>query len=212
MSASATTRNVLAPVLRLGYRLTVHGAHRVPRRGPLIVVAPHLGFLDATVIATCLPRPVDVLVDPGGLAAVGGRLPGRILVDDADPGPALRQAVRIVRADGAVGAWAGDGHEHAAGYLLARTGAPVLPVAVFGGSGDHPGNPPRWRARVDVVVGEPVEVPAPVDPLCRADVLGAAEAIRQLVVDHADEARLRMGLSDGVGIELPGDTPDNGAL
>ena len=211
MSAGATTRNVLAPVLRWGYRLKVHGAHRVPRRGPLIVVAPHLGFLDASVIATCLSRPVEVIVDPGGLAALGGRVPGRILVDDADPGPGLRQAVRTVRAEGAVGAWATDGHERAAGYLLARTGAPVLPVAVFGGSGHHPGNPPRWRARVDVVVGEPVRLPAPADPLSRADVLGAAEAIRQLVVDHADEARLRMGLSDGVGIEADRDTTDNGA-
>lgn len=211
MSASATARNVLAPVVRWGYRLKVHGAHRVPRRGPLIVVAPHLGFLDATVISTCLPRPIDVLVDPGGLAALGGRLPGRILVDDTDPGPGLRQAVGTVRAGGAVGAWTGDGHERAAGYLLAQTAAPVLPVAVLGGSGHHPGNPPRWRARVDVVIGELVDLPAPADPFSRIDVLGAAEAIRQLVVDHIADARMRMGFFDGVALEGDDETTDNGA-
>lgn len=211
MSITATARNVVAPVLRWGYRLRVHGAHRCPRRGPLIVAAPHHGFLDATVIATCLPRPVDVLVDPGGLAAVGGKVPGRVVVDVADPGPGLRQAVDRVEAGGAVGVWVGEGNERAAGYVLAHTGATVLPVVVLGGSGRHTGDLPRWRARVDVVVGEPIRLSAPADPMSRAEVLLLAEAVRQCATDHADAARLRMGYVDGVGVEGRIDTTDNGA-
>lgn len=212
MSAAATTRNLIAPLVRWGYRLRVHGAHRCPRRGPLLIVAPLRGFLDPTIIATCLPRPVDVLVDPGGLSALGGQIPGRIVVHPDDPGPGLREAVAVLQGGGAVGAWVGEGHERGAGLLIARTGATVLPVFVLGGSGRHPGDPPRWRARIDVVVGEPWSVRAPADPLSRADILSTAEVIRQRVVDHATLAGRRLGTDDGVGLPGPQDAPDNGAL
>jgi 1-acyl-sn-glycerol-3-phosphate acyltransferase len=224
MSAGATARNVIAPVMRWGYRLHLHGAHRCPRRGPLLVVAAHEGFLDATVIATCLPRPVDVLVDPGGLTALGGRLPGRIIVDEDEPGTGLREAVARLQAGGAVGAWAGEGRERAAGLLAARSGAAILPVAVLGGSGRHPGDPPRWRARVDVVVGEPQMVAPPADPLSRADILHVAETIRQRVADHYSVSRVRMGRSEETSVggrsqpstrgagQPGGPAPDNGAL
>lgn len=215
MTSGATTRNLLAPMLRWGYRLRVHGAHHCPRRGPLLVVAPHLGFLDATALATCLPRPVDVLVDAGALSAVGARLPGRIVVDEADPAPALRRALERLRAGGAVGAWSGGGLERAAGYLALRSSALrssalVLPAVVFGGSGRHAGDPPAWRSEVHVVVGEPFEVTVDADPLRRSSVLQAAEWVRQRVTDHAQGAAVRTGRLDGVALTPDGAAPDNG--
>lgn len=215
MTAGATARNLVAPVLRWGYRLRVQGAHLCPRRGPLLVVAPHGGFLDPTVIATCLPRPVEVLVEPGALTTVGGRIPGRIVMSEEDPAGALREARRRLDEGFAVGAWTSDGRA-AAGYLAVRSAAPVLPVAVFGGSGRHPGDPPRWRATIDVCVGEPFTLPAPaegesLDPLARSTVLRAAELIRQRVADHAEAAGVRAGRSDGVALTHRGGAPDNGA-
>lgn len=217
MSASATARNLVAPALRWGYRLRVHGAHLCPRRGPLLVVAPHLGFLDPTVIATCLPRPVEVLVDPGALTTLGARIPGRIVLDSSDPGEALRDARGRLSDGAAVGAWSGGGLERAAGYLALRSSAPVLPVAVLGASGRHAGDPPSWRAAIDVVVGEsftleglPSSVPA--DPFARSAVLGAAELIRQRIADHLAAARVRTGRLDGVALDPRGVAPDNGAL
>ncbi len=217
MSASATARNLVAPALRWGYRLRVHGAHLCPRRGPLVVVAPHLGFLDATVIATCLPRPVEVLVDPGALTTLGARIPGRIVVDPEDPGSALRDARDRLSAGAAVGAWSGEGLERAAGYLALRSAAAVLPVAILGGSGRHAGDPPAWRAVVDVSVGEPFTLEGALaagtgDPSARSAVLGAAEFIRQRVADHLDAARVRTGRLDGVALARPEGAPDNGAL
>lgn len=217
MSGGATARNLVAPVLRWGYRLRVQGGHRCPRRGPLLVVAPHLGFLDPTVIATCLPRPVDVLVDPGGLSALGARIPGRIVIDESDPGAALRYARERLREGVAVGAWSGDGLERAAGYLALRSCAAILPVAVLGGSGGHRGDPPSLRAPIDVVVGEPFilgDLPqsGSQDPLARADVLRAAELIRQRVTDHLADAKVRTGRFDGVALDPHGSAPDNGAL
>lgn len=217
MSASATARNLVAPALRWGYRLRLHGAHLCPKRGPLLVVAPHLGFLDPTVIATCLPRPVDVLVDPGALTRLGARLPGRIVLEATDPGTALRHARDRLRDGAAVGAWSGEGFERAAGYLALRSSAAILPVAVLGGSGRHAGDPPSWRAPIDVVVGEAfaLEVPASSgngDPLARSAVLGAAELIRQRIADHLAAARVRTGRLDGVALDPSGVAPDNGAL
>ena len=217
MSASATARNLVAPALRWGYRLRIQGAHLCPRRGPLLVVAPHLGFLDATVIATCLPRPVEVLVDPGALTSLGGRLPGRIMTNAADPGSSLRQAMSRLESGWAVGAWAGDGLERAAGYLAVRSSAQILPVVVLGGSGSHRGDPPPWRAPIDVAIGEPFTLtPATsagaVDPVARSAVLQAAEFIRQRVADHLAAALVRTGRLDGVALGPSGDAPDNGAL
>lgn len=215
MTASATARNLVAPLVRWGYRLRIHGAHRCPRRGPLLVVAPHLGFLDPTVIATCLIRPVDVLIDPGALSTLGGRIPGRIVVDEADPASALGRALHRLGEGAAVGAWTGEGRERAAGYLALRSAAMILPVAVLGGSGRHPGDPPSWRATVDVVVGEPFTLDlgaqgGSADPLARSTVLDVAERIRQRVADHAAAARVRTGRVDGVALDPRGGTPDNG--
>ena len=217
MSASATARNLVAPALRWGYRLRIHGAHLCPRKGPLLVVAPHLGFLDPTVIATCLPRPVEVLVEPGALTTLGARIPGRIVVDASDPGDALRDARDRLSAGVAVGAWSGGGLERAAGYLALRSSAPVLPVAVLGGSGRHAGDPPSWRAVIDVVVGEAFALEGlpssgPADPYARSAVVGAAELIRQRIADHLAAARVRTGRLDGVALGPLGVAPDNGPL
>ena len=106
----------------------------------------------------------------------------------------------------------GDGLEGAAGLLAARSGATVLPVAVLGGSGRHPGDPPAWRSRIDVVVGEPCDVPEPRDHLSRSEVLRVAEIIRQCVLDHARVASIRAGAEDGVAIEPADGAAENGAL
>jgi len=212
MTSTATARNLVGPLIRMGYRVRLTGAHHCPRRGPLLVVAPYQGVVDPTMIATCLPRPVDVLVDPGALSTLGGRLPGRIVIAADDPGQGLTQARAVLDAGGAVGAWAGEGRERAAGYLCAQTTAPVLPAVVFGGSGRHPGDPPSWRAHIDIVIGEPFEVPMPPDPLAVAGVHQVGELIRQRVADHVAASQVRMGRADGVAVEAARLAADNGAL
>jgi len=210
MSASATARNLVSPVLRWGYRVRVSGAHQCPRRGALVVVAQHEGFLDAALIASALPRPVDVLVDPGALAGITGRIPGRIVIAPEDPGRGLRTAVDRLAAGGAIGAWSGSGRETAAAYLASRVPAPILPVAVFGGGGRHATDPPPLRSRIEVVVGTPFEIPPRGDPVSRATVRGLAEAIRQRVADHVAAAMVRAGRTDGVALGPGEPAPDNG--
>lgn len=212
MSATATTRNLIGPILRAGYRVRVTGGHDCPRHGSLLIVAEHVGILDATVIATSLPRPVDVLVEPGVIGLIAARTPGRIAVDPASPVAALHQATDLLRHGRAVGAWSGDGHEMAAGYLQVRACCPVLPVAIFGSHGRRPTDPPPWRSVIDIVVGSPFLPDATGDPFARSTVLHAAEVIRQRVADHVETARRRTGRADGVGLRPGGADPDNGRL
>ena len=217
MSATATARNVLGPLVRLGYRVRVTGAHHCPARGPLIVVAPYTSLIDPTIVATCLPRPVDVLVEPGALSAMGARIPGRIVSVEDDPAEALRRARSILDGGGAVGAWCGESRERAAGYLSTTTGARILPLIVFSDPSARPAGAPAWRSAVDVVIGEPFTVDVPPDPIARAAVLGTGEVIRQRVADLAERAGVRLGRADRVDVDTarrsqPGAAPDNGAL
>ena len=156
-------------------------------------------------------------MDPGALTTLGARIPGRIVLDSSDPGEALRDARGRLSDGAAVGAWSGGGLERAAGYLALRSSAPVLPVAVLGASGRHAGDPPSWRAAIDVVVGESFTLEGltfsvPADPFARSAVLGAAELIRQRIADHLAAARVRTGRLDGVALDPRGVAPDNGAL
>jgi hypothetical protein len=98
-----------------------------------------------------------------------------------------------------------------------RSGAAILPVAVLGGAGRHRGDPPSLRAPIDVVVGESFTLgdlpqPGSQGSLARADVVRAAELIRQCVTDHLADATVRTGRFDGVALDPHGSAPDNGAL
>lgn len=212
MSATATTRNLLGPLLRAGYRVRVAGGHECPRRGAVLIVAEHRGLLDASLVATSLPRPVDVLVEPGTVGALTARTPGRIVVEPGSPVVALRRATDLLRSGMAVGAWSGRSHEAAAGYLQVRAECPVLPIAIFGSHGRRPTDPPPWRSVIDIVVGRPFVPEAAGDPFARSTVLSVAEVIRQHVADHAAVARRRTGRADGVGLDAEVADPDNGLL
>lgn len=212
MSATATARNLLAPILRAGYRVRVSGGHDCPRRGPLLVVAERQGLLDAALIATSLVRPVDVLVDPGAVGLLTARTPGRVVVDPMSPLAGLHRATDLLRAGSAVGAWSGERHETAAGYLQVRSQCSVLPVAIFGSHGQRPTDPPPWRAVIDIVVGTPFLPETAGDPSARSTVLRVAEVIRQRVADHTTAARRRTGRADGVGLRPAGADPDNDRL
>ena len=45
------------------YRVDVVGRRRVPRTGPVVFVANHVGFLDGPLLPALAPRPTSVLVN-----------------------------------------------------------------------------------------------------------------------------------------------------
>ena len=151
------------------YRMRIHGMGRLPAKGSLVVVANHQNFMDGAVLFGALTRRVSFLVKA---EAVKGPL-GWLLINvgqyavvrgvpDRQP---LLQALSQLQAGGAIGIFPegtrGAGNVETvfagAGWLAARAGAAVVPVAIRGT--DRPANARRrFRPEVRVLVGEPFPV------------------------------------------------------
>src|SRR5215216_1844686 len=126
--------------LRLWTRLRVEGREHLPRTGPLILVSNHVDNWDTYVTGLLLrDRVLNWMARPDGLASpwLGRywRQFGAIPADAAG----LRLALRILKDGGAVGVFPegviAPGLVRAmpgSALLALRSGAPVVPVAVWG--------------------------------------------------------------------------------
>ncbi|HET9885947.1 MAG TPA: lysophospholipid acyltransferase family protein, partial [bacterium] len=126
--------------------LRVEGRENVPRTGPLLVTANHQSYLDPAVLAAVFPREVGFAAKQELFKIFGfGRLIRAlhaIPVDRSSIAPStLRRFEDWVRGGGALvvfpeGTRSKDGNlgtaKTGAGLMLARFGAPVLPVYLEG--------------------------------------------------------------------------------
>jgi 1-acyl-sn-glycerol-3-phosphate acyltransferase len=168
------------------YRVRVHHRERIPARGPVVVVANHSAFVDGPLLFGLLGRRAVFWVKQEmftGVAGWGLRRIGQLPVrrGEADRRP-LTAAIGVLRGGGLVGVFPegtrGSGDvataEHGATWLARTSGAAVLPI-VSRGTRRPGGSGRRWRPRVDVVVGEPLSVPAGGG---RAGLTAATETVR----------------------------------
>lgn len=151
------------------YRMQIVGMGRLPAQGPLVVVANHQNFMDGAVLFGALTRRVSFLVKA---EAVKGPL-GWLLINvgqyallrgvpDREP---LLKALSQLQAGGAIGIFPegtrGAGKVESvfpgAGWLAARSGAAVVPVAIRG-TNRPAGSGRRFRPAVRVLIGEPFPV------------------------------------------------------
>ncbi len=154
-------------------RRRVFGREHVPATGPVVMVANHSSMLDGPVISTALcatRRPVFLIkreMFRGPLGALLTRV-GQVPINrgSVDRAPLLT-AVRVLRGGGFVGIFpegsrgSGDvAQAHNGAAWLARAGDAVLLPVACRGTFRAPGTPRRWRPRVDVLIGEPLPVPA----------------------------------------------------
>ena len=165
-----TTIGLLLPLL---CRLRAAGIDRVPARGPLIIAANHINFLDVPVLYLLLrPRRVigvakeETWDNPALrlLANTWGAIPIRRGTADAR---ALRTAIAELRQGGIVG-MAPEGTRSRDGKLkpasagvvtlAAATGAPVLPLAHWGGESVWSELKRGRRTIVRVRVGRPIVI------------------------------------------------------
>ncbi|HET6503302.1 MAG TPA: lysophospholipid acyltransferase family protein [Amycolatopsis sp.] len=151
---------------RPAFRIRIRGLDRVPRTGPVLVVANHSSMLEPPVIFGMLPRRSTFLVKEEMFTGAVGwffRRIGQVPVRRGEPDRApLLAVVGVLCAGGLAGVFpegtrgAGDvtAAERGAAWLVRASGAVVLPVATRGTR--RPANRKRrFRPRVDVVVGEP---------------------------------------------------------
>jgi 1-acyl-sn-glycerol-3-phosphate acyltransferase len=169
-------RLVAAPVLRVVWRLDVQGAGRIPS-GPVIVVANHDSLSDPFFLGAAIDRPLRFLAKSelwsnrfvGRLLDALGGIPVERRRGDVG---AVAAAARALDGGGVVaifpqGTVVGEADrpwQRGAARLALTTGAPLVPVAIVGAIDVlRPGTRLPRRARVRVVVGEPIVV-EPVPP------------------------------------------------
>ena len=204
-----------ARYFRRRYVVRVHGADLVPRQGPVVFAANHIGVLDGPLLAIFAPRPVHALTKEEMFEGRTGRFlrrSGQIPLDRFASDPrAVRTSLRVLRDGGVVGVFPegtrGDGElhrfHHGAAYLALVSGAPVVPVILLGTrmpGGDIGSVPPRGSP-IDLVFGEPVEVGARPWPRTRGMVRETSMLLRERMLATLDEARAQTGR------ELPGPLP-----
>ncbi len=195
--------------------ITLHGQEHVPASGPVILASNHVGLIDGPLLAVLGPRPVHALTKQemfdsraSGVLRRSGQI--RLDRDTADPA-AVKACIRVLDAGEVVGIFPegtrGDGEfgriHRGAAYLALVSGAPVVPVAMFGtrapGARNH-AMPPKGGS-IDVVYGEPWQVAAQPWPRTREHVGATSALLHQHLRTALDRAR------DLTGRDLPGPLP-----
>lgn len=203
-------------LLRRWYDIHIHHDHHVPRQGPVLLAPNHVGYLDGPLLVATAPRTVHAMIKRemfrGAFKPILDAC-GQIPLDRFNVDPlAVKRALRVLRDGRALAIYpegsrgSGDGRFVKRGwaYLATVTGAPIVPVAVFGSR--LPGTsvsdlPPRGQ-RVDVVYGQPIAVPTKPWPRRSADILALTEDLQKRFMEHIEQAQR---LCDGT---LPGAAPD----
>lgn len=154
---------------RLPFRVRASGLRRIPRRGPVVIVANHSSLLEPQLIYGWLPRRPVFLMKAELATGAGGRVLrrlGQIAVHRGGPNrTALAKAGQVLRSGGVICVFPegvrGDGDvahaEGGAAWLARAHGATVVPLATRGTLRPR-GSGKRFRPRVDMLVGEPMPV------------------------------------------------------
>jgi len=181
----------------------------------VILASNHIGWLDGPLLFAMSPRPAHALVKEEEFVGRTGtllRFVGQIKVtrERTDAG-ALRHAVRALNAGQVVTIYpeatrgAGDFTRFKGGvtWLALVTGAPVVPVAIFGTrlAGEASDARPAKGARLDIVYGEPIQFPMQAWPRDREMLEDAGDQIRDHLRAHVSWS------SDALKRELPGPLP-----
>lgn len=208
-------RPLCAWIVRRRYRMVVHGAEHVPKKGAVIFAANHIGVIDGPLLAIFAPRPVHALTKIemfSGLLGSFLRQAGQIPLDRFHTDPsAVRAGVRVLRDSRAVAIFPegtrGSGElerfHRGAAYLALVTGAVIVPVLIFGTRepGGASSSLPRKRGTIDMVFGTPYTVEQASWPRTRQQVGETSTRLRARMLDDLEAARRSTGLS------LPGPLP-----
>lgn len=201
--------------IRRRYAVQLHGTEHVPRTGAVIMACNHVGIMDGPLLAIFSPRPVHALTKSemfvghlGRFLLLVGQIPLHRTFADTS---AVKLALKVLRDGRAVGIYPegarGDGElkrfRRGAAYFALATGAPVVPVVMFGTRepGGGPASLPDKRARIDIVYGEPFRVDPVPWPRRRVQVEQVSKLLQEHMQVHLDRAKA------SIGRNLPGPLP-----
>lgn len=190
---------LLANVL---YRLEVQGRERIPREGPVLVVCNHVSYMDAIILLGAIPRPTRFVMywkifDQPLMKWIFRAARAIPIAGRSENAALMEQAFETVRAELDAGEVVGifpeggltrDGaiapFRPGVERILAANPVPVVPMALRGLWGSlfsrrhHYPIPRRFRARIALVIGEPV-------PPERATAAFLEQRVRELRGDWA---------------------------
>lgn len=190
----------------------VRGGKRIPRKGPVVIIANHVGFIDGPVAVGAIPRASHFMVKKDmfrGPLALILRGTGQIQVE-GDGRRALGRARAVLQRGGIIGVFpegtrgAGDAASLAGGaaWLALHGGAPVVPLALLGTrlAGESVNVWPRPRRRMILEFGEPItlEIPEGVKGTARQQFAenAVAEALRTHVQRVVSENDIPLPMDD----------------
>ena len=167
---------MVAGLLLFGGHFKVSGQENVPRHGGLLVISNHIAGADPPLLAVGFPRPLHFMAKAEWFHNPFLGLLGRTMlcfpvVRHTADRSALRFTLALLAAGEAVcvypeGTRSRDLQLHppeaGAGFLARRAGAPILPVATWGGENVLPTGarfPHRTGTEVHLVFGKPFHLP-----------------------------------------------------
>ena len=170
--------------------LRLRNRYNIPRRGPYIIAANHLSWIDVVLVPAPVPGKVTFMAKE---EAFHGKLGWLVRFLGAFPvkrGEADRQAIRtaenmlknkkvlVIFPEGTRVKASTLAKAHAGiGMIALRSGVPVLPVAVWGS--EHAFR--KFRPQVTVCYGEPVVFEPKGAKVTREDIEAAAEEVMRRI-------------------------------
>lgn len=151
------------------WKTKVVGKENVPKTGPVIYAANHIGYLDGPILLGVAPKAPHILVKEEMFQGFIGwvlRRAGQISVNTAGDRTALNITKEVLKQNRFVGIFpegsrgAGQVSQIRGGlaWLVAQSGATVVPVAIIGtrNSGQSVSKIPRLRSEFLVAFGRPI--------------------------------------------------------
>jgi 1-acyl-sn-glycerol-3-phosphate acyltransferase len=208
-------RGAARTLIRRRIKVRIVEGQKLPKRGPVIIACNHVGVVDGPLLAIFAPRPVHALTKQEMFKGFMNRFllsSGQIPLDRFHPDPlAVKRCLRVLRSghvlgifpEGSRGGGEFDRFHTGAAYLAMVTGAPIVPVVQFGtrDPGAGSGSVPAKGAHVDMVFGDPIQLPKTPWPRRKRDVAARSVELRQHLVAHLDHAKALTGRT------LPGPLP-----
>jgi len=201
---------------RVASRLDVRGLEHIPRTGPLIVAANHMHALDPPVVFAVVPRRQTVFAANKWRGKFAGWImqvfANAIFVERGEPDrQAIAKALEVVRQGGALGV-APEGTRSRTGgliegkpgtvYLASRSGAPILPVVVWGQEKAMHEWARLRRPEIHVRIAEPMRLPPGAERARSADLATYTDQLmmtlaRMLPEDYRGVYASRIERQDG---------------
>ncbi len=208
-------RRYAAVWLDRNWTIRTHGEENIPSHGPVILAANHIGWLDGPVLFLKAPRPAHALVKrelfvgkTGRLLTAAAQIPVNRLGSDVG---ALRTAaesllagqVVIIYPEGRRGAGEFKTVRGGVAWLALVSGAPIVPVAIFGTrpAGAEKDARPEKGTTIEVVYGKPISFPKTPWPRTTDEIAATTAQVAGHLREHLAAAK------ELTGNELPGPLP-----